>query len=181
MGAHDSGPGEHMKDTIDVSVRRSPRYSAFIIVGVVLGMTVGLVLSLLPVDTSALSTQVTRGSVVWMLMVVVGIVGGFLGAIVALVIDRRSLKRARTYQVGAEYEQARSRSARPAPDASATAAGADPARGADPAPAGDPAAEAPAPQPGTGPAVGADERTDIAGASDPESGRGPAGPRTVEE
>ena len=35
MGAHDSGPGEHMKDTIDVSVRRSPRYSAFIIVGVV--------------------------------------------------------------------------------------------------------------------------------------------------
>lgn len=131
-----------MKDTIDVSVRRSPRYSAFIIVGIVLGMTVGLVLSLLPVDTSALTTQVTQGSAVWMLMVVVGIIGGFLGAIVALLVDRRSVKRARTFAVGAEYEPERRRAA----DSSTPASAADAAPNAPEAPA-----EGPGPDAGRGP------------------------------
>ncbi len=131
-----------MKDTIDVSVRRSPRYSAFIIVGVVLGMTVGLVLSLLPVDTSALATQVTQGSAVWMLMVVVGTIGGFLGAIVALLVDRRSVKRARTFAVGAEYEPERRRAA----DSSTPASAADAAPNAPEAPA-----EGPGPDAGRGP------------------------------
>lgn len=131
-----------MKDTIDVSVRRSPRYSAFIIVGVVLGMTVGLVLSLLPVDTSALTTQVTQGSAVWMLMVVVGIIGGFLGAIVALLVDRRSVKRARTFAVGAEYEPERRRAA----DSSTPASAGDAAPNAPEAPA-----EGPGPDAGRGP------------------------------
>lgn len=169
-----------MKDIIDVSVRRSPRYSAFIIVGAALGMTAGLILSLLPVDTSALTTPVTQSSAVWMLMVVVGIIGGFLGAIVALVIDRRSVKRARTYAVNAEYEPARRRPARnsaPAPVAEPADGPVDstapeaPARGTvqdtgagtsavDPDPA---APKAPAERPG------------------PDAGRGPEAPRTVGE
>lgn len=99
-------------DTIDVSVRRSPKYSAFIILGVILGMIVGGILSFLPVDMAGVETEVTQASATWMLMVFLGAIGGFLGAIVALILDRISLRRARTYTVPAAQE--------PAPEADET-------------------------------------------------------------
>ena len=38
-------------------------------------------------------------------MAFLGIVGGFLGALVALIIDRSSVKNAKTYTVNAKYEK----------------------------------------------------------------------------
>ena len=99
-------------DTIDVSVRRSPKYSAFIILGVILGMIAGGILSFLPVDMAGVETEVTQASATWMLMVFLGTIGGFLGAIVALILDRISLRRARTYTVPAAHD--------PAPEADET-------------------------------------------------------------
>lgn len=99
-------------DTIDVSVRRSPKYSAFIILGVILGMIAGGILSFLPVDMAGVETEVTQASATWMLMVFLGAIGGFLGAIVALILDRISLRRARTYSVPAAHD--------PAPEAADT-------------------------------------------------------------
>lgn len=93
-------------DTIDVSVRRSPKYSAFIILGVILGMIAGGILSFLPVDMAGVETEVTQASATWMLMVFSGAIGGFLGAIVALILDRISLRRARTYTVPAAHDPA---------------------------------------------------------------------------
>lgn len=93
-------------DTIDVSVRRSPKYSAFIILGVILGMIAGGILSFLPVDMAGVEVEVTQASATWMLMVFVGTIGGFLGAVVALILDRISLRRARTYTVPAVHDPA---------------------------------------------------------------------------
>ena len=93
-------------DTIDVSVRRSPKYSAFIILGVILGMIAGGILSFLPVDMAGVETEVTQASATWMLMVFLGVIGGFLGAIAALILDRISLRRARTYTVPAVHDPA---------------------------------------------------------------------------
>ncbi|MCT1873578.1 hypothetical protein [Brevibacterium luteolum] len=93
-------------DTIDVSVRRSPKYSAFIILGVILGMIAGGILSFLPVDMAGVEVDVTQASATWMLMVFVGTIGGFLGAVVALILDRISLRRARTYTVPAVHDPA---------------------------------------------------------------------------
>lgn len=93
-------------DTIDVSVRRSPKYSAFIILGVILGMIAGGILSFLPVDMAGVEIEVTQASATWMLMVFVGTIGGFLGAVVALILDRISLRRARTYTVPAAHDPA---------------------------------------------------------------------------
>ncbi|GAA4283212.1 hypothetical protein GCM10022261_07430 [Brevibacterium daeguense] len=138
-----------MKDTIDVAVRRSPKYPAFIVVGIVLGMVAGGILGLLPVDTSELTQQFNRGSAVWLIMVVLGIVGGFLGAIVALILDRRSIKKATTYRVAAEYREVRRHRPAAAP---ADPAQPDNAAAVDPAHPDRVAPEAPAA--GTGPDQG---------------------------
>lgn len=94
-----------MKDTVDVTVRRSPRYSVFIGLGVLVGFIVAGVLTALPVDTSTLTREFSLGSVLALLMAFLGIVGGFLGALVALILDRMSVKRALTYTVDATYEE----------------------------------------------------------------------------
>lgn len=94
-----------MKDTVDVTVRRSPRYSTFVILGVVVGFIIAGILAALPVDTSKLTQQYSPAAILGILMAFLGIVGGFLGALVALIIDRASVKRAKTYTVKAEYEK----------------------------------------------------------------------------
>lgn len=94
-----------MKDTVDVTVRRSPRYSVFVALGVVVGFIIAGILAFLPVDTSTLTQEYLQASVLGILMAFLGIVGGFLGALVALIIDRSSVKNAKTYTVNAEYEK----------------------------------------------------------------------------
>lgn len=94
-----------MKDTVDVTVRRSPRYSVFVALGVIVGFIIAGILAFLPVDTSALTQEYSRAAVLGILMAFLGIVGGFLGAFVALIIDRSSVKNAKTYTVNAEYQK----------------------------------------------------------------------------
>mgnify|MGYP002716196573 FL=1 len=94
-----------MKDTVDVTVRRSPRYSVFVALGVILGFIIAGILAFLPVDTSALTQEYSRAAVLGILMAFLGIVGGFLGAFVALIIDRSSVKKAKSYTVNAEYQK----------------------------------------------------------------------------
>ena len=94
-----------MKDTVDVTVRRSPRYSVFVGLGVIVGFIIAGILAFLPVDTSTLTQEYSRAAVLGILMAFLGIVGGFLGALVALIIDRSSVKNAKTYTVSAKYEK----------------------------------------------------------------------------
>lgn len=94
-----------MKDTVDVTVRRSPRYSVFVALGVIVGFIIAGILAFLPVDTSTLTQEYSRASILGILMAFLGIVGGFLGALVALIVDRASVKNAKTYTVNAEYEK----------------------------------------------------------------------------
>ncbi len=94
-----------MKDTVDVTVRRSPRYSVFVALGVIVGFIIAGILAFLPVDTSTLTQEYSRASILGILMAFLGIVGGFLGALVALIVDRASVKKAKTYTVNAEYEK----------------------------------------------------------------------------
>ena len=94
-----------MKDTVDVTVRRSPRYSVFVALGVIVGFIIAGILAFLPVDTSTLTQEYSRAAVLGILMAFLGIVGGFLGALVALIIDRSSVKNAKTYTVNAKYEK----------------------------------------------------------------------------
>ena len=94
-----------MKDTVDVTVRRSPRYSVFVALGVIVGFIIAGILAFLPVDTSTLTQEYSRASILGILMAFLGIVGGFLGALVALIVDRASVKNAKTYTVKAEYEK----------------------------------------------------------------------------
>ena len=113
-----------MKDTVDVTVRRSPRYSVFVALGVIVGFIIAGILAFLPVDTSSLTQEYSRAAVLGILMAFLGIVGGFLGAFVALIIDRASVKNAKTYTVNAEYEKVTepqgTSEAPEAPDASGT-------------------------------------------------------------
>ena len=94
-----------MKDTVDVTVRRSPRYSVFVALGVIVGFIIAGILAFLPVDTSSLTQEYSQAAVLGILMAFLGIVGGFLGAFVALIIDRSSVKNAKTYTVNAKYEK----------------------------------------------------------------------------
>lgn len=94
-----------MKDTVDVTVRTRPKYSTFIIAGVILGFIAAVILMLLPVDTSKLPQQYSTSSVLGALLAFLGIVGGFLGAIAALIVERVTSSRTKVYTVGAQYEQ----------------------------------------------------------------------------
>ncbi|EFG47374.1 hypothetical protein HMPREF0183_1365 [Brevibacterium mcbrellneri ATCC 49030] len=94
-----------MKDTVDVTVRRSPRYSVFVGLGVIVGFIIAGILAFLPVDTSTLTQEYSQAAMLGILMAFLGIVGGFLGALVALIIDRSSVKNAKTYTVNAKYEK----------------------------------------------------------------------------
>lgn len=130
-----------MTDDLDVVVRRSPRYGAFLVAGLFLGFIVAGILALLPVDTSVLTSDYSMGSSMALLMILLGLVGLALGGCVALILDRVNAKKARTYTVRAEYT-ARSRAGRSAqtppaqpstngnePDAPAASPGSTPADG----------------------------------------------------
>lgn len=74
-----------------VQIRTAPSYPAFITLGVVLGMLLALVSTIVGPE----SEDYTFGAVFGLLAVIFGALGAALGALVALVIDRVGLKRAR--------------------------------------------------------------------------------------
>lgn len=89
---HDADP----ETRTEVTIRRAPRFSAFLVVGALVGLiaTLGLV-SLFPVDP-AVGFGATFG-----FFALYGIpAGALLGAIVAIVLDRRASRRAATVVAG---------------------------------------------------------------------------------
>ena len=88
--------------TDEMTVRRAPKISAFIFVGAALGVIVTLVLtSLFPVDPA-----VGFGAL-FAYFALYGITGGvILGAVVGIIVDRVSSRRAKTVTVEITTENA---------------------------------------------------------------------------
>ncbi|EKU47216.1 Uncharacterised protein [Brevibacterium casei] len=92
-----------MKDQIDVSVRRSPKYAAFMAVGAILGVLVAGLLTLV-VDPAQIPAESTVAKGAGLLVVFLGITGLFLGGLVALLLDWRGRRKAREYRVEAQID-----------------------------------------------------------------------------
>jgi hypothetical protein len=84
-----------------VTVRRAPRYGRFILLGVILGAVVALILTFTftgqPVEGELV--QFDKGQVFGFLLLVCGVIGAAIGAVVALLIDRSSARRAQSVTV----------------------------------------------------------------------------------
>jgi hypothetical protein len=80
----------------EVSIRRAPRFSAFLVVGALFGLIVTLwLVSLFPADP-AVGFGATFG-----FFVLYGVpAGALLGAILAIILDRRASRRAATVVAG---------------------------------------------------------------------------------
>lgn len=81
-----------MPERRQLSVRRAPKYVPFMISGVVLAFIVAAILTAVSPSTEQFATSSVLGF--FFVMLLVPCVG--LGAVVALIIDRRSLRRAET-------------------------------------------------------------------------------------
>jgi len=85
-----------------VTVRRAPRYGRFITLGALVGALVALVLTFAfsgqPADPE-LELGFDRGQVFGFLLLLCATIGAALGAVVALLIDRGSAKRAKSVLV----------------------------------------------------------------------------------
>lgn len=83
------GPAER-----EVVVRRAPSVVAFLIAGGVLGLLVALFSTILgPVDQAY-----TLGAIFGVMALVFGTAGAVLGAVIGLVLDRRSRKKAQRFR-----------------------------------------------------------------------------------
>ncbi len=92
-----------MKDQIDVSVRRSPKYSVFMGIGAVLGIVVAGILAVF-VDPADMPMGYTVAKGLGLMLLVLGIGGLFLGGLIALILDRRGRKRSKEYRVDAQID-----------------------------------------------------------------------------
>lgn len=73
----------------EVTVRRAPKYVPFLMLGALVGVAVAAVVAyVLPGDESF-----DRGAVFGFFLIIFGAAGAILGAVAALVLDRRSVKR----------------------------------------------------------------------------------------
>jgi len=88
---------EQLEETVtpaEVRVRRSPRYFRFMITGAVLFAIVALILTF----SFPENPTYDRGSVFGFLLAIGVVVGVALGAVVALLVDRTTARRARSVQ-----------------------------------------------------------------------------------
>jgi hypothetical protein len=85
---------EETVTSAQVRVRRSPRYFRFMIAGAVLFAIVALILTY----SFPENPTYDRGSVFGFLLAICATIGVALGAVVALVLDRATARRARTVQ-----------------------------------------------------------------------------------
>lgn len=92
-----------MKDQIDVSVRRSPKYSVFMGIGAVLGIAIAGILAIF-VDPADMPMGYTVAKGLGLLLLVLGIGGLFLGGLVALILDWRGRKKAKEFRVDAQID-----------------------------------------------------------------------------
>ncbi|MFP3466636.1 hypothetical protein [Leifsonia sp. SIMBA_070] len=90
-------PDETREETVtpaEVRVRRSPRYFRFMVTGAVLFAIVALILTF----SFPENPTYDRGSIFGFLLAICAVVGIALGAVVALVLDRTTARRARSVQ-----------------------------------------------------------------------------------
>lgn len=92
-----------MKDKIDVEVRRSPKYSAFMGIGAIIGVVISGILVFF-VDPTQIPNGYTVAQGAGLTIVLLGVIGLFAGAVVALILDRIGRKRARSYSVEAQID-----------------------------------------------------------------------------
>ncbi|AMT92999.1 hypothetical protein A2T55_03710 [Brevibacterium linens] len=92
-----------MKDQIDVSVRRSPKYSVFMGIGAVLGIAIAGILAIF-VDPADMPMGYTVAKGMGLMLLVLGIGGLFLGGLVALILDWRGRKKSKEYRVDAQID-----------------------------------------------------------------------------
>jgi uncharacterized membrane protein YbhN (UPF0104 family) len=98
-GARRDGDGRYGDGRAEVSVRRAPRYYRFMLVGLVVGVLVSLVLTFsFPAQDDFSQLQVFGFIGIFLVAICVA-----LGALLAIVLDRASRRRART--VAAEHEE----------------------------------------------------------------------------
>jgi hypothetical protein len=82
-------PEVRVADVVDRStVRHAPRYGRFILAGVVVGAVAALLLAVLTPQS-----QYARSDLFWILLLGLGLVCGIAGAVLAVVLDRRSIAR----------------------------------------------------------------------------------------
>lgn len=109
IGRVEIGPeGEILETDVTsdtVTMRRSPRYGRFIVLGAALGVLVALILTYSfsgqPADDQ-LGLGFDKGQVFGFLLLVCGTIGAALGAVVALIFDRVFARRTRS--MTAEHE-----------------------------------------------------------------------------
>ncbi|GGI46227.1 hypothetical protein BCL57_001341 [Agromyces flavus] len=88
----DAPDAEHLeteRTNDSVSVRRAPRYPAFIVAGIVLGAVLALVLTFAYPENG----EFDRGQVFGFIVLWCAAFGAALGGVVALIVDRRLAKR----------------------------------------------------------------------------------------
>jgi len=93
---------EIARDAVPATVRHAPKYGAFITAGALVGIVVGLILVAVfqpelprPADGSGFISFLDGEGAVRTVMAVAGaVLGGFVGGFVAILADRRSVRRA---------------------------------------------------------------------------------------
>jgi hypothetical protein len=101
MDVEPDQPAEHLETDVTsdaVTVRRAPRYPAFILAGVAAGVLVALVLTFAFPENA----EYDRGQVFGFLLLWAGAIGAAVGGVVALLVDRALEKRSR--EAVAEHE-----------------------------------------------------------------------------
>lgn len=82
-------PEVRVVDVVDRrTVRQAPRYGRFVLAGVILGAVVSMLLAFLTPPS-----QYARGDLFWILFLGLGLLLGVGAAVLALVLDRRSVRR----------------------------------------------------------------------------------------
>lgn len=87
---------------IEVLHRRAPRYGRFVLTGLLLGGVASFVAAIATRGWSGLSTSNTF----WLLLLALGLLGMLLGALVALLLDRRSIAAMEDEAAAARSERA---------------------------------------------------------------------------
>ncbi|RPF27259.1 hypothetical protein [Georgenia muralis] len=83
-----AGEARRVADVVDpTTVRQAPRIGRFILLGAVLGIALAAVLAL-----ATPASELDRSDLFWFLLLGLAPVGALTGAVVALVLDRRSLR-----------------------------------------------------------------------------------------
>ncbi|ERG64510.1 hypothetical protein L332_08610 [Agrococcus pavilionensis RW1] len=89
-----AGDPEGTTEQLDVTVRRSPKYGAFAAAGALVGaVAAGLIAASMPQAVNENGVPVDTTPVIGLMVVAGFVVGGGLGALVAIIVDRALAKR----------------------------------------------------------------------------------------